>query len=83
MSNNSITFIVKPIIVATLALVATLQVASAQERLSREDALKYSSAVSADSKRLNATPIPTDVDTQQPVAQLWLLRRCHGRRAWE
>jgi hypothetical protein len=58
----------KPIIITTLALVAAIQVASAQERLSRDEALKYSAAVSSDAKRLNATPIPTDVDSQQPVA---------------
>jgi hypothetical protein len=43
-------------------------VAFAQERLPREEALKYAAIVSADAKQLNGTPIPTDVDTQKPVA---------------
>jgi hypothetical protein len=68
MPNYRKTSLVKPIIVTTLALIATLQIASAQEKLSRDEALRYSAAVSSDLKRLNGTPIPTDVDTQQPVA---------------
>lgn len=56
------------LLITSLALLATLQIASAQERLSREDALRYAAAVSTDLKRLNSTPVPTDVDVQQPVA---------------
>jgi hypothetical protein len=50
-----------------LTLLATAQFISAQEKLSREEALPYAKAVSADAKQLNGTPIATDVDTQQPV----------------
>ena len=39
-----------------------------QERLSHEDALKYAAVAGADAKQLKATPIPTDVDLNQPVA---------------
>lgn len=52
----------------TLTLLATLQLVSAQERLSRETALKYAALVGADSKQLLGTPIPTRVDLDQPVA---------------
>ena len=52
----------------TVVLLSTLHLASAQEKLSRQEALSYAKAVSADAKQLNATPIPTDVDPQQPVA---------------
>jgi|ERR1035438_9582235 hypothetical protein len=45
----------------------TLHLASAQERLSREEALKYALLVSVDLKQLQGTPIPTDVDVKQPV----------------
>ncbi len=55
-------------ILVTIAILTTLQVVSAQERLSREEALKYAAVVSADAKQLKGTPIPTDVDTQKPVA---------------
>jgi hypothetical protein len=51
-----------------LALLGTIQIVAAQERLPREEALKYATAVSADAKQLKGTPIPTDVDTQSPVA---------------
>jgi hypothetical protein len=53
--------------VIALTLLSTLQLTIAQEKLSREEALPYAKAVSADQKQLNGTPIPTDVDTQQPV----------------
>jgi hypothetical protein len=52
----------------TLTLLTSLQLANAQEKLSREEALTYARAVSADAKQLAGTPIPTDVDPQQPVA---------------
>jgi hypothetical protein len=51
-----------------LTLLTTLLLVSAQEKLSREEALKYASAVSADAKQLSGTPIKTDVDPQLPVA---------------
>jgi hypothetical protein len=51
-----------------LALFTSLQLISAQEKLSREEALAYARAVSADAKQLNSTPIATDVDADQPVA---------------
>ena len=54
--------------IVTIALLSTLQIVSAQERLSRDEALKYATAVSADAKQLKGTPIATDVDTQKPVA---------------
>jgi hypothetical protein len=55
-------------IIITLTLLAAVQLGSAQEKLSRDQALKYASRVSADLKQLAGTPIPTDVDAQQPVA---------------
>lgn len=48
-----------------LALLGTLSLASAQEKLSTDEALPYARAVS---KHLQGTPIATDVDTEQPVA---------------
>jgi hypothetical protein len=42
--------------------------ASAQEKLSREETLRYAFVVAGDLKQLQATPIPTDVDVKQPVA---------------
>lgn len=56
----------KPILLA-LTLLAAVQLASAQEKLSREESLPYAKAVSADAKQLNGTPIATDVDSEQPV----------------
>lgn len=50
-----------------LTLLTSLQFISAQEKLSREEALPYARAVSSDAKQLNGTPIATDVDAQQPV----------------
>lgn len=50
------------------AVLSALQVASAQERLPREEALKYARLVSADAAPLQGTPIPTRVDLTQPVA---------------
>jgi hypothetical protein len=52
----------------TLTLLGAIQFVSAQEKLSREEALTYAKAVSADAAKLNGTPIATDVDPQQPVA---------------
>ena len=50
-----------------LTVLMTLHLASAQERLPREEALKYALLVSVDLKQLQGTPIPTDVDVKQPV----------------
>jgi len=55
-------------ILVTLTLLSTLSAVSAQERLSREETLKYAYAVSLDLKQLMGTPIPTDVDVKQSVA---------------
>jgi len=52
----------------TLTLLSTLALASAQEKLSREETLRYAFVVAGDLKQLQATPIPTDVDVKQPVA---------------
>ena len=54
-------------IIIAIAVLTTLQLVSAQEKLYREEALPYAQAVSADAKQLNGTPIATDVDAQQPV----------------
>jgi hypothetical protein len=51
-----------------LALLSAFQLLSAQERLSREEALKYAMTVSADARQLKSTPISLDIDSQQPVA---------------
>ncbi len=51
----------------TLTVLGTLASASAQEKLPREEALKYAFIVAGDLKQLQATPIPTDVDVKQPV----------------
>lgn len=53
--------------VLTLALLAGLSSASAQERLSREDALKFAFMVSLDLKQLQGTPVPSDPDIKRPV----------------
>ena len=55
-------------ILLTLTLLSTLALASAQEKLAREESLRYAFIVAADLKQLQATPIPTDVDVKQPVA---------------
>ena len=52
----------------TLTLLSTLALASAQEKLSREETLRYVFVFAGDLKQLQATPIPTDVDLKQPVA---------------
>jgi len=54
-------------IILTLTLLTTIQLVSAQEKLSLTEALPYAKAVSADAKQLGGTPIATDVDAQQPV----------------
>ena len=55
-------------ILLTLTLLSTLPLAYAQEKLEREETLRYAFIVAADLKQLQATPIPTDVDVKQPVA---------------
>ncbi len=55
-------------IILTLTVLASLQVASAQEKLPREEALRYANAVSRQAKLSTGTPLTTDVDLQQPVA---------------
>jgi hypothetical protein len=55
--------------IAVMAVIlGTLTFATAQERLSLNEALVYAKAVSADSNQLKGTPIPTDVDIQKPAA---------------
>jgi len=49
----------------TLALLGGIALASAQEKLSTDEALPYAQAVS---KHLGGTPIPTDVDAEKPAA---------------
>ena len=53
--------------IATLLLTGILAV-QAQERLPREEALKYAFFVSANLKEMLNTPIPTDPDIKRPVA---------------
>jgi hypothetical protein len=67
MHNRKITQTMKRTLIA-LTLFASLQLVSAQERLPREEALRYSSAVTTASKNLTGLPLTTDVDAQQPVA---------------
>jgi len=57
----------KTIITATV-LITGLLAAQAQERLPREEALKYACAASLDLKAMLGTPIPTDPDIKRPVA---------------
>jgi hypothetical protein len=49
------------------ALVAGLAATQAQERLPREDALKFAFYASADLKQMLNTPIATDPDVKRPV----------------
>jgi len=51
-----------------LALLVSVQLVSAQEKVSKEEALSYAKAASADAKQLAGTPIATDVDAQKPAA---------------
>jgi hypothetical protein len=57
----------KRTIIAAVLLTGLLAV-QAQERLSREEALKYAFFASSDLKEMLKTPIPTDPDTKRPVA---------------
>ncbi len=51
-----------------LSLLLTGALATAQKKLPQERALAVARIVGADAQQLKATPIPTDVDLQQPVA---------------
>ena len=51
-----------------LALLTSLQLVAAQERIPQDEALKYAALAGADSKQLAGTPIPTQVDLDHPVA---------------
>lgn len=51
-----------------LALIALHPLVAAQEKLTRDEALFYARAVSADTAQLRGTPLATDVDVDQPVA---------------
>ena len=53
--------------IAAVLLTGVLAV-QAQERLPREEALKYAFIVSANLKEMLNTPIPTDPDVKRPVA---------------
>jgi hypothetical protein len=53
------------IVAALLAIGAPV---GAQEKLSREEALRFAFAVCADLRELQDTPIPTDPDVKRPVA---------------
>ena len=57
----------KSITIAAVLLTGVLAV-QAQERLPREEALKYAFIVSANLKEMLNTPIPTDPDVKRPVA---------------
>jgi hypothetical protein len=57
----------KLIIAATLLCLGLLA-SPAQERLSREEALKHACVLSVDLKELLKTPIPSDPDIKYPVA---------------
>ena len=54
--------------IIALTLITMVQCAVAQERLSREEALKYAAVVGLNAKQLQGTPIPSNVDLKQPVA---------------
>jgi hypothetical protein len=51
----------------TALLLSCLATVQAQERSSREEALKYAFFASANLKEMLATPIPTDPDIKRPV----------------
>jgi hypothetical protein len=57
----------KRTIIAAVLLSGLLAV-QAQERMSREEALKYAFIASSDLKEMLQTPIPTDPDVKRPVA---------------
>jgi hypothetical protein len=52
----------------TLTLLSTLPLAYAQEKLEREETLRYAFVLAGNLKQLQGTPIPTDVDLKRPVA---------------
>jgi hypothetical protein len=54
--------------IVTAVFLTSLLAVSAQERLPREEALKYAFFASTDLKAMLNTPIPTDPDTKRPVA---------------
>jgi len=49
-------------------LLACLALVQAQERLPREEALKYAFIACLDLKQMQSTPIPTDPDIKRPVS---------------
>lgn len=51
-----------------VALLGGLQLANAQEQLSREQALQLAFVAGLDLAQLQGTPIPTDVDLKRPIA---------------
>jgi hypothetical protein len=57
----------KRTIIAAVLFTSVLA-AQSQERLSREEALKYAFFTSVDLKEMLQTPIPTDPDVKRPVA---------------
>jgi hypothetical protein len=54
--------------IVVAVLLTGLVAVQAQERLSREEALKYAFFLTADLKEMLQTPIPTDPDVKRPVA---------------
>lgn len=58
----------RSIVLLTLLGLTLATAASAQERLSRREALGIAFALCADLKTFEGTPIPTDVDVKRPVA---------------
>lgn len=55
-------------ILAVLSCLSLLTAARAQERLPREEALRYAALAGANTNQLCSTPVATDVDLQKPVA---------------
>jgi hypothetical protein len=53
--------------IVVLTLLIGFSLAQAQERLSREEALRLAKLVGADTQQLQGTPIPSSVDLEQPV----------------
>lgn len=56
----------KPVAVI-IGLLASFSLIQAQERLSREEALKFAFSACSDLKQMQGTPIPTDPDVKRPV----------------
>jgi hypothetical protein len=54
--------------IIAVTLLVSLQLLPAQERLSKDEALKYAIAVTEAAKKITGAPLATDVDPQQPVA---------------